>query len=308
MSGQLRSFQYFFLAAVMLFNFTAENVRGDVSWLSKVNNCTSFSRELNNHISAVGDLQKINVLQKAELEKILEEACAMKFQECGFEICGHSPVKSSSLSSGRKSSTPDISPPALAWLKEGLSCDQFRAELRKRYSSLGPFSSLPDDKKSELRVVLETSCGERFKHCQFKNCPKAPTVTAKKSASISPSQAKTQSRVNKAEEPEDKTEEPENKTEEPENKIEIEIQKPIEDSDQLLRVEDTVTTLAREQFNELRDKFREKQRAIMAKAIAKEKKAGVVWTRMYNPVELSILKNRQGELSQPKRLVDTGKN
>lgn len=59
---------------------------------------------------------------------------------------------------------------ALSWLEQELTCEQFREQVQRRFAQFGKMSKLPPEKKSELRIIMDAACAEKFSHCGFKNC------------------------------------------------------------------------------------------------------------------------------------------
>jgi hypothetical protein len=92
------------------------------------------------------------------MKRLLEEACSEKLAQCGFKICKTNPADAEDI----------------PWYEKELGCSEFLAELKSRFGGGKRPSELPPEKREELNNVLALSCSERFQHCNFTACRKAP--------------------------------------------------------------------------------------------------------------------------------------
>ena len=277
----MRTRIYYLLVTIGIYHVGANSTWGELPWVNNVNDCASFSVALDTHLAGVGDLMQIAASVQSDLEQVLEAACLPKFSECSFSICARAKKVNLIPEKQRKN-------PFLVWLNEPMSCEDFRKQMRERYALLGPYASLSEKKKSELRYVLDTSCSPRFKHCKFKSCMKQ---AARKSDQAESGSGDGKVKATLSAPTGSKSGEG------------TEVEKKV-DSPSVLKVEDTVTVLARQKFKAIRQKFRQQQRAMIAKAIIEEKQLGADWSQRSNPLELNSLKPQTaGKFREPKRLT-----
>lgn len=124
----------------------------DLQWLDEAKDCQSFSSGIKQVFGAVENFSKMTDRQKGELSVVLHEACGQRFSHCNFSVC-------KSYRGG-----------SLDWLNQELSCKDFLGQMRQRYSKLGKYSALPEEKKVEVGYVLNVACSSRFAECEFKRC------------------------------------------------------------------------------------------------------------------------------------------
>ncbi len=137
--------------------FSLTTASADSGWMSRVEDCNRFRDGLNKYYKSLG---KLDQEEKKELSAVLYEACDGKFSRCNFSACRN-----------RKTSN------SFAWLDRKLSCEQFVAEVKARYAQKGSYSTLESKVKADLHHVLDISCSERFKECNFPNCKKEVIVS-----------------------------------------------------------------------------------------------------------------------------------
>lgn len=138
-----------------------------VDWIDKAASCEEFSQGLSAFFARTSALSELSPRDEEETVKILRSACGEKFAKCHFAICDNLDLGAGDQELKRKAVI--ITDP-LGWLNEELSCEQFIDQVKARYSPLGKYSALPEEKKNEIRHVLDVTCSPRFAHCRFKQC------------------------------------------------------------------------------------------------------------------------------------------
>lgn len=80
-----------------------------------------------------------------------------------------SPLAASQQSSSTRTSPFIVDP--LAWLTREMTCQEFLEQTQVRFGFFGTYQELPEEKRQEMRRVLQAACDARFLHCQFAACP-----------------------------------------------------------------------------------------------------------------------------------------
>ncbi len=158
------------------------SLRAEVPWLKTATTCASFSRGLREYLNARKEIKSPSPEQEKEYSSVLEVACGPNFKSCNFAICGQKSTVET------RSDVPERAAAPPQWLNQPLTCDQFTAELRNRFSSLSNISEASPEKKRELEYVLDIACSARFADCQFKNCSKSKPVAAESLPAVEPTQ------------------------------------------------------------------------------------------------------------------------
>jgi len=174
-----------------------------------------------------------------------------------------------------------------AWLGDVLDCSQLRNEIRTRYSGVGKFSQLPSEKKDELRVVLDVTCSERFKHCSFSNCRRSQEEvredTGLKSSGEEAEKSELATANTASREPEQRSiEVGEEITDNSKWEMRLQagrkVKREKEYQEAVLKYQEALLS-----FEELYRKKTERQRALIEKKVAKENERRITWARFMMP-------------------------
>lgn len=148
---------------------------------------------LTERLASVESFEALSLDDRKELFSQLSLACKPASADCDPENCSYflhqiQGLRVEPKDVSEKRTTASFLP---SWLDQPLTCEAFLTQVKTRYSALGKFTELSEEKRQEVTKVLDLACSERFSHCHFASCQNQAKSSPKATAqtSLSPEQA-----------------------------------------------------------------------------------------------------------------------